>query len=126
MLQLAARHGNHQIVTCLVENGAAVNAAPAAKRGATALQYAAINGNLRMAVFLLENGARVDAKAADVDGRTALEGAAEHGRLDMVYLLLENDEEPHTIEERCRNAAEFAEAEHHNVIARILRDYKRP
>ncbi|KAL9573634.1 hypothetical protein ACKAV7_002178 [Fusarium commune] len=126
ILQLAAKHGNHEIVTYLVENGAKVNAAPATERGATALRFAAINGNIKMAVFLLENGAHVSAKGAEVDGRTALEGAAEHGRLDMVYLLLENDEEPDTIEERCHNAAEFAEAEHHNVIARILRDYRRP
>ncbi|KAF5683340.1 ankyrin protein [Fusarium denticulatum] len=126
LLQLAAKHGNHEIVTYLVENGAAVNAAPATERGATALQFAAINGDIKMAVFLLENGAHVSAKGADIDGRTALEGAAEHGRLDMVYLLLDNDEEPETIEERCHNAAEFAEAEHHDVIARMLRDYRRP
>lgn len=125
-LQLAARYDNHQIVTCLVENGATVNVAPATKRGATALQFAAINGNLKMAVFLIEHGAHVSAKGAEVDGRTALEGAAEHGRLDMVHLLLDNDEEPETIEERCCEAAKFAEAEHHDVIARILRNYKRP
>ncbi|KAG5798677.1 hypothetical protein H9Q69_002253 [Fusarium xylarioides] len=126
LLQLAAEHGNHEIVTYLVENGAAVNAAPATEKGATALQFAAINGNIKMAVFLLENGAHVSARGAQVDGRTALQGAAEHGRLDMVYLLLDNDEEPDTIEERCRHAAEFAEAEHHDVIARVLRNYKRP
>ncbi|KAF5649325.1 ankyrin protein [Fusarium sp. NRRL 25303] len=126
ILQFAARHGNHEIVTRLVENGAIVNAAPGTEQGATALQFAAINGNIKMAVFLIEHGAHVSAKGAEVDGRTALEGAAEHGRLDMVYLLLDNDEEPETIEERCCNAAEFAEAEHHDVIARILRNYKRP
>ncbi|KAF5608355.1 ankyrin protein [Fusarium pseudoanthophilum] len=126
LLQLAAEHGNHEIVTHLVENGAAVNAAPATKGGATALQFTAINGNIKMAVFLLENGAHASAKGSEVDGRTALEGAAEHGRLDMVHLLLDNDEEPDTIEERCCNAAEFAEAEHHDVIARVLRNYKRP
>ncbi|KAF4340615.1 hypothetical protein FBEOM_5461 [Fusarium beomiforme] len=125
-LQIAASKGNRQIVTCLVENGAAVNAAPATCGGATALQFAAINGNIKMAVFLLENGARVNAPASQLNGRTALEGAVEHGRLDMVSLLLANDEEPGTIEERCRKAAKFAEAEHHNAISRILRDYKRP
>ncbi|KAF5971055.1 ankyrin protein [Fusarium bulbicola] len=125
-LQLAAKHGDHEIVTYLVEKGAAVNAAPATKRGATALQFAAINGNIKMAILLLENGAHVNAKEAEVEGRTALEGAAEYGRLDMIYLLLDNDEEPDTIEERCCHAAEFAEAEHHDVIARILRNYKKP
>ncbi|RYC92947.1 hypothetical protein BFJ63_vAg4372 [Fusarium oxysporum f. sp. narcissi] len=126
LLQIASRHGNHEIVTCLVGNGAAVNAAPATERGATALQFAAVNGNIKMAVLLLKNGAHVSAKGAEVDRRTALKGAAEHGRFDMVYLLLENDEEPETIKERCHNAAKFAEAEYHDVIARILRDYKRP
>ncbi|KAI1016961.1 hypothetical protein LB504_006961 [Fusarium proliferatum] len=126
ILQLAARYGNHEIVTRLVENGATVNAPPRTEQGATALQFAAINGNIMMAVFLIEHGARVSAKGADIDGRTALEGAAEHGRLDMVHLLLDNDEEPETIEERCCDAAKLAEAQHHEVIARILRDYKRP
>ncbi|KAI1067289.1 hypothetical protein LB506_004053 [Fusarium annulatum] len=126
LLQLAAKHRNHEIVTYLVENGAAVNAAPSTDRGATALQFAAIYGNLKMAVFLIEHGAHVSAKGAEVDGRTALEGAAEHGRLDMVHLLLGNDEEPETIEERCCEAAKFAETEHHDVIARILRNYKKP
>ncbi|KAF5584962.1 ankyrin protein [Fusarium pseudocircinatum] len=126
LLQLAAKHGNYEVVTYLVENGAAVNEAAANERGATALQYAAMTGNIKIAVYLLENGAHIGAKGADIDGRTALQGAAEHGRLDMVYLLLDNDEEPETIEERCQNAAEFAEAEHHDVIARMLRDYRRP
>ncbi|KAF4501580.1 hypothetical protein FAGAP_2222 [Fusarium agapanthi] len=125
-LQLAAKHGDYEIVTYLVEKGAAVNAAPATERGATALQFAAINGNIKMAIFLLENGAHVSAKGAEDDGRTALEGAVEHGLLDMIYLLLDNDEEPDTIEERCCHAAEFAEAEQHDVIARVLRNYKRP
>ncbi|KAI1040179.1 hypothetical protein LB505_005410 [Fusarium chuoi] len=125
LLQLATKYGNNKIVSYLVENGAAVNAAPATVGGATALQYVAINGNIKMAAFLLENGARASAQGADFDGRTALEGAAEHGRLDMVYLLLDNDEEPDTIDARCHNAAEFAELEHHDVIARILRNYKR-
>ncbi|CVK87440.1 related to ankyrin [Fusarium mangiferae] len=126
ILQLAAKHGNLEIATCLVENGATVNAAPATVGGATALQYAAITGNINMAVFLIEHGAHVSAKGAEVGGRTALEGAAEHGRLDMISLLLDNDEEPDTIDARCHNAAEFAELEHHDVIARILRNYRRP
>ncbi|KAF5690237.1 ankyrin protein [Fusarium circinatum] len=126
LLQLATKIGNYELVSSLVENGAAVNTVPATVGGATALQYAAINGNIKMAAFLLENGARASAQGADIDGRTALEGAAEHGRLDMVYLLLENDEEPDTIDARCHNAANFAGAEHHDVIARILRRFKRP
>ncbi|ENH68788.1 hypothetical protein FOC1_g10014576 [Fusarium oxysporum f. sp. cubense race 1] len=126
LLQLAAKQGNHRIVVCMVDNGATADEAPPTERGATALQFATINGNIKMAVFLIENGARVTAKGAEIDGRTALEGAAEHGRLDMVHLLLDNDEEPDTIEERCCNAAEFAETKHHDVIARILRNYKRP
>ncbi|KAF4453058.1 hypothetical protein F53441_4289 [Fusarium austroafricanum] len=125
-LQFAAKWGHAQTVTFLVENGASVNAQPATEKGATALQYAAIHGHIKMAVFLLENGALVDAPAAPIDGRTALEGAAEHGRLDMIYLLLENDESPETVEKRCKDAAKFAENEGHTVIAKMLRDYKRP
>ncbi|KAM0561606.1 hypothetical protein ACHAPJ_002774 [Fusarium lateritium] len=125
-LQAAASVGNLELVKSLVAQGVDVNAEPATEYGATALQFAAIKGHVNMAIFLLENGALINAPPAPQHGRTALEGAAEHGRLDMIYLLLENDQEPDTIEKRCQDAAKFAEAEEFPVIAKLLREYKRP
>lgn len=87
-LQLAVELGDLDLVKCLLDVGANVNAAPAYLGGATALQLAAMNGYLGLAKHLLELDADVNAAGAEEDGRTALEGAAEHGRLDMLELLL--------------------------------------
>ncbi|KAJ4256704.1 hypothetical protein NW762_008800 [Fusarium torreyae] len=125
-LQAAASIGNLELAKTLVAQGVDVNAEPATEYGATALQFAAIEGHVNMAIFLLENGALINAPTCPFEGRTALEGAAEHGRLDMIYLLLENDEDPDTVEDRCQDAAKFAEAENFPVIAKLLREYKRP
>ncbi|RMJ20186.1 hypothetical protein CDV36_000054 [Fusarium kuroshium] len=125
-LQLAVERDRIHIARKLILCGADVNAPPASEAGATALQFAAINGNIEMAILLLENQADVNAERAPFLGRTALEGAAERGRLDMVYLLLENDQDLETIEERCQDAARLAEGKEHFVIARILREWRRP
>ncbi|KAF5012383.1 hypothetical protein FDECE_1610 [Fusarium decemcellulare] len=125
-LQAAASTGNLQLVKKLIAQGANVNAEPAEKFGATALQFAAMSGNVNVAIYLLENGALINAPTAQHEGRTVLQGAAEHGRLDMIYMLLENDDDPDTVEERCQDAAKFAEAELHPEIAEMLKGYKRP
>ncbi|CAG7555468.1 unnamed protein product [Fusarium equiseti] len=123
-LQAACNAGNLELVRTLVAQGLDINAQPASDYGATALQFAAMQGHIDMAIFLLENGALINAPAALVEGRTALQGAAEHGRLDMIFLLLENDEDD-GLEERCQEAAEFAEEESRFEIAQILRDYRK-
>ncbi|KAL2671371.1 hypothetical protein Neosp_013956 [[Neocosmospora] mangrovei] len=124
-LQFAVVKDDIHMARKLILCGADVNAPPASACGATALQFAAMNGNIEMAVLLLENQADINAARASVQGRTALEGAAEHGRLDMVHLLLENDQDQETIEERCQDAADFAEEEEHFEIVRILQEWRR-
>lgn len=124
-LQAAVKRDDLPLVRDLVSRGADVNAPPSIDHGATALQLAAINGNINMAILLLEDEADVNAAPAATGGRTALQGAAERGRLDMIYLLLENDKEMESMEERCQDAARFAEANHHPIIAKILREWKR-
>lgn len=79
---------------------------------------------MKIAIFLLENGALINAPAALVEGQTALQGAVEHGRLDMIYLLLENDQDD-GLEERCQQAAKFAEVESRFEIAQLLREYRK-
>ncbi|OBS18089.1 hypothetical protein FPOA_09817 [Fusarium poae] len=122
-VQAACYAGNLELVQKFVAQGVDVNAPPASKYGATALQFTAMQGHLDVAIFLLENGAVINAPAASVEGRTALQGAAEHGRLDMIYLLLENDHDA-GLEERCQDAAKFAEKESRFEIAQLLRGYK--
>ncbi|KAL6411548.1 ankyrin repeat protein [Ilyonectria robusta] len=125
-LQAAVKRDDLPLVRDLVSRGADVNAPPSIDHGATALQLAAINGNINMAILLLEDEADVNAAPAATGGRTALQGAAERGRLYMIYLLLENDKEMESMEERCQDAARFAEANHHPIIAKILLEWKRP
>jgi ankyrin repeat protein len=55
-LQIACRDGSKNIVELLITEGTDVNAPPARKFGATALQFAALGGYLGIAHLLLENG----------------------------------------------------------------------
>ncbi|RBR23071.1 uncharacterized protein FIESC28_04066 [Fusarium coffeatum] len=125
-LQAAASTVNFKLVKRLVEMGADINAPPAKEGGATTLQYAAMSGHVNMAIFLLEHGASVNAQGSLLAGVTALQGASEYGRLDMVHLLVENDQDPDTIEERCRDAANISEKKGFTQTAEFLRGYKRP
>ncbi|RSM13645.1 hypothetical protein CEP52_001843 [Fusarium oligoseptatum] len=118
-------NGNMSFIRHFVSRGVDINAPPASNCGATALQFAAIQGHYNVVVFLLENGADVNAPGAAVGGRTALQGASEHGRLDIVHLLLENDQEEGSLDQRCQDAAVFAERNGHFVIAEILRGWKK-
>ncbi|SPO07209.1 uncharacterized protein DNG_09903 [Cephalotrichum gorgonifer] len=86
--EVACQNGNKAIVDLLIEYGADVNAPPAERYGATALQFAAIGGYLGIAHTLVQKGADVNAPPAPHEGRTALEGAAEHGRNDMLQFLM--------------------------------------
>ncbi|KAK4246409.1 ankyrin repeat-containing protein [Corynascus novoguineensis] len=92
-LQIACLSGHLEVVECLIEYGADVNAPPDEEAGATALQFAAMGGYLGIAYLLLQKGADVNAAPAQSEGRTALEGAAEHGRIDMVRLLMNAGED---------------------------------
>ncbi|RTE77745.1 hypothetical protein BHE90_007799 [Fusarium euwallaceae] len=124
-LQAAAMNGNMSFIRHFVSRGVDINAPPASNCGATALQFAAIQGHYNVVAFLLENGADVNAPGAAVGGRTALQGASEHGRLDIVHLLLENDQEEESLDQRCQDAAVFAERNGHSLIAEILRGWKK-
>ncbi|KAF5007192.1 hypothetical protein FDECE_6454, partial [Fusarium decemcellulare] len=124
-LQAAVNKESVPMVKLLLSRGADVNGPPSHSYGATALQRAAIRGHLRIALMLLQEGADINAAPAVVGGRTALEAAAEHGRLDLTYLFLRNDREPNTLKSRCERAAELASSAGHQVIARIVREWKR-
>ncbi|KAL3419921.1 ankyrin repeat protein [Phlyctema vagabunda] len=83
-LQRAAKLGELEILQCLLQAGADVNAPPA-EYGNTALTAAASEGYHDVVKILLKAGADVNDKRG---GRTALEGAVERGDLEMVQILV--------------------------------------
>ncbi|KAI9926080.1 hypothetical protein MW887_004541 [Aspergillus wentii] len=123
-LQEAIKNKLTDLVYMILEHDVDINAPPARKRGATALQAAALTGQLPIARELLERGADVAAPAAEEDGRTAIDGAAEHGRLDMLQLLLNAYGDREDLSLICHNAAKFAQKENHMLIAEWLRGYR--
>jgi ankyrin repeat protein len=124
-LQAAVQRGNISIIKLLLQLGADCNALAAKSYGGTALQFAAMEGRIPIVLLLLRAGAEINAAPSTTGGRTALEAAAEHGRLDVVSLLLKNDTDGDGIDARCQRAAKLAAANHHPVISRILKEYKR-
>ncbi|KAF7555462.1 hypothetical protein G7Z17_g2129 [Cylindrodendrum hubeiense] len=90
-LQVNAFWGRHDVVEFLILQGADVNAAGEAERGATALQLALLKGHLDTARLLIGNGADVNAPPSSFGGTTSLQMAASDGHLDMVKLLVESD-----------------------------------
>ena len=70
-LFLAASRGHLDVLRCLLENGADINASTA--DNCTPLMIAIENGNINAATFLIEHGANVDLK--DDRGDTALDYA---------------------------------------------------
>lgn len=71
LLHFAARWGDNQLVTRLIEKGADVNILTSDKW--TPLFYASLNGHTETVRFLIAKGADVNAK--DIDGNTALDVA---------------------------------------------------
>jgi len=67
-LLMAAARGHVDVVRCLLENGADVNAR--ANRDFTPLMMAITNNRVNVAIFLIEHGADVNIQGKD--GKTAL------------------------------------------------------
>ena len=74
-VQIAAGHGNMELVRLLCRAGANVNAPAYQWGGRTALQAAIKNGDRNVIGFLLAAGADVNAAPAEKDGITALAAA---------------------------------------------------
>lgn len=85
-LRDAARRGDRDAVTALLEGGADVNGGN--RYGATALFFAAEKGDLPMVELLVEHGARVDGEDSFYE-MTALSRALFGGHFDVVTYLLE-------------------------------------
>lgn len=85
-LLYSAGFGNTKNLTCLLDNGADVNAIND-KTGGTALMAAARAGNTNAVRLLIERGA--DVNAVDKEDNTALKHAARIGHTDVARVLLE-------------------------------------
>lgn len=79
-LGISAALGHADVVSCLLENGAAVNAC--------ALMSASENGHVKVATSLVEHGANLDFQ--DKDGCTPLMRASENNHVEMVAFLVEH------------------------------------
>jgi ankyrin repeat protein len=94
-IQLALKHGDHEMAKLLVEKGADINEAAGSYYGGTALQLACTLENdkvkLDLVKYLLDHGADVDAVASKTGGKTALQQACSSTKLNfaLVKLLLD-------------------------------------
>jgi ankyrin repeat protein len=85
VLFIAAGHGNEAMMTCLLKNGANVDATDALDM--TCLYQASRNGNLPVVKFLVEHCADVEIASM---GGTPLFIAAHNGCKDVVKYLIES------------------------------------
>ena len=83
-LRAAAYIGRLDIVSCLVENGADVNARNSFEN--TPLMVACYNGHMNVVTYLIERGANMDLQ--DKQGNTVLHLAAEGGHFEIANELL--------------------------------------
>ena len=79
----AAAHRHVDVLNCLVENGADVNASN--NRNYTPLMIATSNGHVRAVTFLVKHGANVDAQ--DKEGNTALHHAVFDRKVELIHTL---------------------------------------
>jgi ankyrin repeat protein len=86
LLHIATKSGHFDIVKCLIEKGAEINAKD--KEEKTTLHWASKEGHLEIVQCLIEKGADVNAK--DTLNQTALHFASGEGHLELVQCLLEN------------------------------------
>jgi len=83
-LRAAAYDGHLDIVSCLIENGADVNART--NFDSTPLMVACRNGHMNVVTYLLERGANMELQ--DKRGNTVLHYAAERGHFEIANELL--------------------------------------
>lgn len=123
-----------QLMICLIEYGADVNASPGVRHGAmTALQHCAQNGDLGKAVILIQHGVDPngypcgrDAQSLrkEPDFASAIDLAAEAGRLDLTqYLLNVGAFSAQPGATGYEGAIDSATRHRHHAVAEIVRNH---
>jgi ankyrin repeat protein len=108
----AAKHGDSETVTLLLERGADIRAIDD-----LALRWAAGNGHTKTVALLLERGANINAKK-----NQGLRGAADGGHTQTVALLLGRDADIHAENDEALRWA--ALNGHTETVALLLKHYK--
>jgi ankyrin repeat protein len=122
-LHLAAFLGYPEIVSCLVAQGAEVNAVSANPMRVRPLHSALANRQaaviLKIAQVLLAHGAEVNVVQAG--GWTPLHQAAVHGLVDLVKLLLANGADPKAKAENGKSPIDLAAESGKNEVLSLFR-----
>ena len=118
-LIIAAKRGDGDLVSTLIEQGANVNGKN--KKNNTALSSASKKGHVDVVSILLEQGAKVDQKST-INRHTALLKAAENGHADVVSILLEHGAKVDQINANsgCTALTKAAENGHADVVSILL------
>ncbi len=119
-LALAAESGSLEIVQILLE----ADANPNQGGSTTPLEAAVVEGHVEVAKALIEASADVNRPVED--SFTPLMTAAATGSIKLVRLLLQAGARPRAKNDLGDTAISLAEAEGHDVIARSLRQWRRP
>ncbi len=112
-LMIAAWMSDTDTALALIDKGAQIN-----RPGWTALHYAAASGNLPIIRRLLEESAFIDAESPN--GTTPLMMAARGGQRSAVLLLIDEGADVMQKNERGLGAADFARAQGHEELARLI------
>ncbi|KAM0718861.1 hypothetical protein Q7P37_005933 [Cladosporium fusiforme] len=97
-LPIATAHGHTELLQCLIDNGADVDAPACCERKyrscfMTALQIEASKSDYESVLFLLEHGADVNAPLDEWFGLTALQAAASSGNIQLLHVLIDSGAE---------------------------------
>ncbi|KAK4216522.1 hypothetical protein QBC37DRAFT_337951 [Rhypophila decipiens] len=116
-LRLAIRRADEELVSCLIDNGADVNAKGI--NGESPLHLAALQGDLRVVQILVENRARKF--ATDLDGKQPIHWAARRGHYQVVEYLLSSSGDRDT---KLKRTPLFAACSAASILTiRVLLDY---
>jgi hypothetical protein len=115
-LKNAAIQGRIDLVRCLVDAGADVNATD--NNGWTVLMVASDDGHIDLVRFLVEAGA--DVNATDNNGWTALMVASDDGHIDLVRFLVEAGADVNVTDNRGQTPLMVASYNGHIDVVRFL------
>ena len=118
----AAKRGNQEMATLLIDQGGADPNQARTADGSTALIEAAGGGHLEVTRLLLDRSADPN-QACTADGGTALMQAAHRGHLEVTRLLLDRSADPNQVRtDDGHTALMYAAVRGHLEVIRLLLD----